>query len=111
VIALPSRGRATATIAALLLAATAGAESLPMPSQEGAGGLAMLDWRPLAAAIEAPTLILWGDQDLLFDARSQERLPGAVPGARLETFAGLGHNLLREDSERVAAAIGDFRSE
>jgi pimeloyl-ACP methyl ester carboxylesterase len=111
VIALPSRGRATATIAALLLAATAGAESLPMPSQEGAAGLAMPGWRPHAAAIEAPTLILWGDQASLFDARSQERLQGSVPGARLETFAGLGHNLLWEDPEEVAAAIGDFLSE
>lgn len=90
------------------------AEAIAMPMHVWQGvleALAMLDWAPLAPAVEAPTLILWGDQDGLFDAASQERLQAAVPEARLEIFAGLGHNLNWEDPEKVAAAIRDFLTE
>jgi pimeloyl-ACP methyl ester carboxylesterase len=90
------------------------AESTAMPMHVWQGvleGLAMLDWAPLAPAVQAPTLILWGDQDSLFDAASQQRLRDALPGARLETFAGLGHNLHWEQPETAAAAIIGFLNE
>jgi pimeloyl-ACP methyl ester carboxylesterase len=90
------------------------AESAAMPAQVWQGvleGLAITDWTQIAPAIEAPVLILWGDQDALFDAASQERLRAALPEARFETFAGLGHNLAWEDPEKAASVIAAFLSE
>jgi pimeloyl-ACP methyl ester carboxylesterase len=53
-------------------------------------------------------LILWGDQDGLFDAVSQERLRTALPAARFETFEGYGHNMFWETPEGVAGILTDF---
>lgn len=70
--------------------------------------LAATDWTPLAPAIDQPTLILWGDQDGLFDASHQDRLAAALPEARRETFEGYGHNMFWETPETVGALIRDF---
>jgi non-heme chloroperoxidase len=41
--------------------------------------------------IEAPTLILWGDQDAYCTRASQDALVGAIPGSRLVVYEGGGH--------------------
>jgi non-heme chloroperoxidase len=41
--------------------------------------------------IEAPTLILWGEQDPLFPREEQERLAAAIPGALLKVYPETGH--------------------
>ena len=69
------------------------AESAAVPAQVWMGALKALtltDWSPLAPRITAPTLVLWGDQDSLFDAASQTRVKELLPTARHETFTGLG---------------------
>jgi pimeloyl-ACP methyl ester carboxylesterase len=71
-------------------------------------GLALTDLAPLAPAVTAPVLILWGDQDGLFDAATQDRLRAALPSARFETFAGYGHNMFWETPESVAGVLKDF---
>ena len=89
-------------------------ESAAMPVHAWNGvleGLAILDWTPLAAAIEAPTLILWGDEDGLFDVDSQERLRTALPRARFEAFEGFGHNMFWETPEQAASVINAFLGE
>jgi pimeloyl-ACP methyl ester carboxylesterase len=73
--------------------------------------LSMTDWTTLAGRISAPTLIMWGDQDGLFGAETQEALRGALPGARFETFAGHGHNMFWEVPERAGTMIAEFLSE
>jgi pimeloyl-ACP methyl ester carboxylesterase len=87
------------------------AESAARPQEVWMGvlrALSMTDWGPLAGRIAAPTLILWGDQDGLFGAESQEALRAALPGARFETFEGYGHNMFWEDPERAGTMIADF---
>lgn len=90
------------------------AESAATPKHVWTGvleGLSLADWSPLAARIRAPVLILWGDQDGLFGAESQERLRAALPGARFETFAGFGHNMFWEAPERAGALVSAFLAE
>lgn len=61
--------------------------------------------------IKAPVLILWGDQDSLFDAASQDKLKAAFPQAQYETFVGAGHNMFWEFPERAASVIETFLDE
>ena len=58
--------------------------------------------------IKAPVLILWGDQDQLFDAAHQEGLKKAFPKAQYETFAGAGHNMFWEFPEKAGGLIETF---
>lgn len=74
-------------------------------------GLTMTDWTPYAARIEAPVLVLWGDQDGFFDAATQDHLRAVLPDARHETLAGYGHNMFWETPQAVGAMLGDFLSE
>lgn len=62
----------------------------------------------VAPLVKAPVLILWGDQDGLFDASHQEKLKKAYPAAQFETFAGAGHNMFWEAPEKAAGIIDAF---
>jgi len=68
----------------------------------------LTDWSPLARQIEDPVLILWGDQDGLFGAETQDALRALLPDAQHETYAGLGHNMFWEQSAEVGALITGF---
>ncbi|HEY3189788.1 MAG TPA: alpha/beta hydrolase, partial [Solirubrobacteraceae bacterium] len=59
-------------------------------------------------AIAAPALILWGDRDELCPRAGQEALAAAIPGARLETYAGTGHAPHWEQAERAAGDVVAF---
>jgi len=45
------------------------------------------------ARISAPTLVIHGDRDLMVDPTGGAATAKAIPGARLETIAGMGHDL------------------
>lgn len=55
--------------------------------------LAEEDRTPALAAVRVPTLILHGDADTLVDVTGGMATAAAIPGARLEIVAGLGHDL------------------
>lgn len=71
-------------------------------------GLSVANLTPIAPLVKSQMLILWGDQDGLFDAAHQERLKKAYPEARFETFVGAGHNMFWEFPENAGAMISDF---
>jgi pimeloyl-ACP methyl ester carboxylesterase len=90
------------------------AESAATPKQVWTGvldALTLTDWSPYAPRITAPTLILWGDQDSLFDAATQHHIKTLLPNARHETFAGFGHNMFWETPSTVGPMIAGFLSE
>jgi pimeloyl-ACP methyl ester carboxylesterase len=58
--------------------------------------------------ITVPTLIVWGDREVVFDRAEQERLVAAIPGARLVVYPGAGHGLHWEERERFAAEVAAF---
>jgi pimeloyl-ACP methyl ester carboxylesterase len=53
--------------------------------------------------IDAPTLIVWGDEDRLIPVQHAELWKVAIPGARVQIFKGAGHLVLDEKPEAVAA--------
>lgn len=64
-----------------------------------------------SGTIQAPTLILWGDQDNLLPRSGQETLAARIAGAALKVYPDVAHLVLWECPERVAEdAAAFFRS-
>jgi pimeloyl-ACP methyl ester carboxylesterase len=75
------------------------------------GELVSPDVKYEAGRIRAPTLILWGDKDGLFDRAEQDALLRTIPDARLITYSGFGHSPNWEQPDRIAADIASFLNE
>lgn len=43
------------------------------------------------ARIDAPTLLIWGDQDAFVPRSDQDTLSSAIRSARLRVYTGAGH--------------------
>jgi pimeloyl-ACP methyl ester carboxylesterase len=61
-------------------------------------------WR-LAASLQQPTLVVWGDRDRLVDPALAPRLAAAVPDARLRVLEGIGHVAMLEAPEVTARLV------
>lgn len=55
--------------------------------------------------IEAPTLLLWGDNDPISPVAVGERLLSLLPNARLRVIPGADHDLAQTHAETVALEI------
>ena len=62
------------------------------------------------AQVTAPTLVIWGEHDALFDRAQQDRLIARLPDARLTVYPNSGHCPNWEEPQRVAADIAAFIS-
>jgi 3-oxoadipate enol-lactonase len=60
------------------------------------------------ARIRARTLVVHGDADTVVDPRNARLLAERIPGARLVTFADLGHLLFWEDPDGFADVVASF---
>ena len=58
--------------------------------------------------IKAPTLIVWGDQDVILPRSDQEALAAAIAGSRLVVYPGAGHAFYWEEPERFASDLVAF---
>jgi non-heme chloroperoxidase len=58
--------------------------------------------------IAAPTLVLWGDQDVFCSREEQDALVAAIPGARLVVYEGAGHCPHWEEVAATAAELAAF---
>jgi non-heme chloroperoxidase len=58
--------------------------------------------------IDAPTLMLWGEQDPLFPREEQERLAGAIPNATLKVYSETGHAVHWDRPEWVVRDLEEF---
>jgi pimeloyl-ACP methyl ester carboxylesterase len=70
-------------------------------------GLLDVDHRPDLSNIQAPTLIVWGDQDAFCVSSDQDAL-AAIPGSELLMYPGNGHAVHWEDPARFAADLVAF---
>ena len=66
---------------------------------------------PLLAAIDVPTLVLWGAEDAWLAPETGERLAAAIPGASLQLIEGAGHFAMEDEPEAVAERLGAFLSD
>ncbi|MDQ3931505.1 MAG: alpha/beta hydrolase [Actinomycetota bacterium] len=66
------------------------------------------DFSAQLGMIEAPTLIVWGEQDARYGRAEQEALASAITGARLVIYQDAGHLLHWEEPELFASDLVDF---
>lgn len=66
------------------------------------------DFSTQLTKIEAPTLVVWGDQDARYTRADQEKLTAAIAGARLLVYQGAGHLLHWEEPKRFASDLVAF---
>lgn len=86
-------------------------ESLKLPARvwtQTLHGLLDEDFSHSLARIDAPTLLIWGDQDATSDRAEQRRLQAFMPGAELVSIAGGGHAPHWEEPERIAGLVTGF---
>jgi pimeloyl-ACP methyl ester carboxylesterase len=66
------------------------------------------DWEPHLRRIDAPTLVIWGERDAITPIALGHQIAAVVPGARLITLAGAGHNPMWEFAEAFNAEVLRF---
>jgi pimeloyl-ACP methyl ester carboxylesterase len=80
------------------------AESLKLPAfvwRAVLEGQLAADTTARLEQIQAPTLILWGDQDTIFPRSEQEKLRDGIARAELKVYAETGHSAQWERPEQV----------
>jgi pimeloyl-ACP methyl ester carboxylesterase len=58
--------------------------------------------------VDAPTLVLWGSDDVVVPPQHGERFAREIPDAELVVYDGLGHIPMEEDPIRTAADVRAF---
>jgi len=66
------------------------------------------DLTPLLPAIQAPTLILWGDRDQEVPRSAMETMATRIPRSRLVVFAGAGHFPFLDAPEEFCRTLREF---
>jgi 3-oxoadipate enol-lactonase len=83
----------------------------PAAYRIGAEAVWLADQRDRAAAIDCPTLILVGEEDVITPPPLSEQLADLISSSRLERIAGAGHLANAEQPEAFNLAIESFLSE
>jgi non-heme chloroperoxidase len=87
------------------------AESMKAPAatwKAAMQGILEFDTSAELSRITAPTVIVWGDQDVLCSRAEQEILLAGIPNSRLSVYRGEGHVVNWEKPEAVAAELVDL---
>jgi pimeloyl-ACP methyl ester carboxylesterase len=58
--------------------------------------------------VEAPTLVIWGEQDPYFVIENLDRLPSVVPNLTIKRYPSNNHWVLHERPDETAELIGQF---
>lgn len=75
------------------------------PGRIAALSLMMYDFGPALGRIEAPTLIVWGDRDVVAPLRTGQLLADRVRDARLVVLPGAGHVVMEDAPAALLAEI------
>ena len=78
------------------------------PSKTMIRAFAEADLRPALPHIDVPTLLLYGEDDVRSPRFVADHLHANIPGSRLVTLPGLGHELYLESPETFLAAVRPF---
>ena len=71
-------------------------------------GRGLVGREPELAAIEAPVLILWGEDDPVYPSQVGERLNEAMPSSTLALLPGCGHFLVEEAADTIGPLIAEY---
>jgi len=66
------------------------------------------DWRALLPAINAPTLLLWGEKDTDTPLTNSHIMRQLIPQSKLVTFANAGHHPFLDDFAKLINNIDEF---
>lgn len=80
----------------------------PAAYRIGAEAVWLADQRHRAAAIDAPTLILVGEEDFITPVDLSNELLDLIPQARMQVIAGAGHLTNLEKPGEFNRLVGDF---
>lgn len=75
---------------------------------DGLDGAGLSERTPELAEIDAPVLILWGENDTVYPASVGERLNDAMPSSTLGLLPGCGHFLVEEAPDTIAPMISEY---
>lgn len=75
---------------------------------EGLDGRGLAGRESELAAIEAPVLILWGEDDPVYPSKVGERLNAAMPSSTLGLLPGCGHFLVEEAPDTIGPMIAEY---
>jgi pimeloyl-ACP methyl ester carboxylesterase len=67
--------------------------------------------RERLAGLATPTLVVWGDRDVLMPVDTGERIAKLVPDAQLRVVEGCGHDVPEERPEELVALVRAFLDE
>jgi len=70
-----------------------------------------LTFKDALSSIRRPTLLIWGEKDLIFPPSVGERLHWVIPGSEFKLIKGSGHIPMWETPDAVNQAILDFLRE
>jgi pimeloyl-ACP methyl ester carboxylesterase len=76
------------------------------PSYIAAMGLAEENFAYAISSVTAPTLVMWGDNDMVAPLRTGRVLAGNMQHARLEIIDGAGHEPMLDQTRQVNILIG-----
>lgn len=86
-------------------------ESLKVPARvwrDAFAGLLTDEHADRLEDVQAPALLVWGDQDAFVPKMDQYQLLAAIPDSRLKVYEGVGHALHWEEPQRFATDVVDF---
>jgi pimeloyl-ACP methyl ester carboxylesterase len=86
-------------------------QSLKMPARvwrETNRGILEDDSLRKLGKVTVPTLIVWGDEDVILPRSDQEELAARIQDSQLVVYRGAGHTFYLEEPERVAADLVTF---
>ena len=66
------------------------------------------DYRPLLHTIKVPTLVIQGEKDALFPVHMAQEVAKAIPHAKFEVIANVGHTLNLEAVPQLCQLIKEF---
>ncbi|HEX5938898.1 MAG TPA: alpha/beta hydrolase [Dehalococcoidia bacterium] len=87
------------------------AESLKVPARiwkAAFAGFLQTDFARELHRIQAPTHIVFGDQDIFMTLADHEAVRSRIPGSRMTTYEGAGHAMHWEEPSRFAADLVTF---
>jgi pimeloyl-ACP methyl ester carboxylesterase len=75
------------------------------PERIAALGLILQDFGPVIARIRAPTLVVWGGEDMIAPLRTGLMLADRLPDAQLVVFPGIGHQVMAQAPSQLVPQI------